>query len=187
MGECLISIIKDHAPQRHSSEVAWALWILLSLRVTIDADIVPLVLAMEDSVCALLLIEAAKRDLLGKPNSLSTLRRFLSADDLYGSRWMLAYEAIRSGWLLRRGQANYVAQDVHYNFLAQNDVYFFEDSRIGVIPLGLLPPPDLAEEESEDEEESSEDDRVQKYSEGDFWEEWTRWFDDDDPPSEPSS
>lgn len=142
---------------------------------------------MEDSVCALLLIEAAKRDLLGKPNSLSTLRRFLSADDLYGSRWMLAYEAIRSGWLLRRGQANYVAQDVHYNFLAQNDVYFFEDSRIGVIPLGLLPPPDLAEEESEDEEESSEDDRVQKYSEGDFWEEWTRWFDDDDPPSEPSS
>lgn len=173
---CLESIIRDHAPQRHSSEVAWSLWMLLSFKLDVKSDIIPLVLEMEDSVCALLLIEMCKSNLLEKPNILNSLKKIISAEDLYDSRWLLAYEAERSGWISPK--SSYLKSDIHYKFLLENNVKFFEEKRIGFIPRGLLPNTEIDDEEAEIGISKIQD-RLERYSEGDFWEEWAYISKDD--------
>ena len=89
--ELLHSIIMEHAPQRHSSEVAWSIWACLALRLKLTSRVVRPVLQMEDSVCALLLLHARALGLLHKPKDLDELQAFLTPQDLYESRWLLSY------------------------------------------------------------------------------------------------
>ncbi len=162
------SVVRDHAPQRHSSEVAWALWACLGFKLNVTDVAAQAVLAMEDSVCSLLLFQAHLDGLLGGATDLNTWKTSLGSDDLNGPRWLLAYELARNGFTLDVTGENYVTRDPLFGFLYKEGVQFFDGKRVGKVPRGLLP----ADEEDIEEEDENDEDETDEYSEGSFWDEW---------------
>jgi hypothetical protein len=125
----LLHIIETHAPQRHSSEVAWAIWACIAMKLSLPRSAVRAALRIEDSICALLMLHARELNLLDVPNDLRVLRTEVKADALYGSRWLLAYEANIKAWFRFTGAKDYVAQDRNFRFLKQAGVSFYDESK----------------------------------------------------------
>lgn len=170
------AVIFEHAPQHHSSEVAWALWGCLGFNLPISERAAHAVLQMEDSVSSLLLYHSHLKGLMQFPGLFDHWKTALGPDDLSGSRWLLTYELARLGFTLDVKGTNYVTRDPLFGFLYREGVSFFDGSKVGFVPAGLLP----AEEgdDNEDEEEGNEDE--DEYSEGGFWDEWDDWPDDEE-------
>jgi hypothetical protein len=134
----LLQVIEKHAPQRHSSEVAWAIWASIAMKLSLPRSAVRAALSMEDSICSLLLLHAKESKLVDEPNDLKPLRKEMHADALYGPRWLLAYEANVKGWFRFRGAKDYVAQDRNFRFLKNAGVSFYDEANT------LLPTTDAA-------------------------------------------
>jgi len=176
--EAFDSVVREHAPQRHSSEVAWALWACLGFKLELSDVAAQAVMQMEDSVCSLLLYQAHLNGLLEPGSNFDVWKTSLGADDLRGPRWLLAYELTRLGFTLDATGANYVTRDPLFSFLLKEGVGFFDGSRVGTVPPGLLPIENGDEDDGEEE-----DDKTDDYSEGGFWDEWG-WDDDDEERAE---
>lgn len=126
-GELLLKTIREHAPQRHGSEVAWSLWGCIALRVTLPEDVAKSVVAMEDSVCALLALHARSLGLTAPTCDFSGLGAAMTTAELYDTRWMLAYEANVKGWLA--GAVDNVASDQNFAAMRTAGVAFYDVSR----------------------------------------------------------
>lgn len=178
----LHSTVHEHAPQRHSNEVAWALWGALALDIEISKDAAVEALRMEDSICSLLLFHSYKNGTLpGIEHEVKNWKSNLGEEDLFGPRWLLAYELARLKFTTDATGKNYVSNDKCFGFLLEENVAFFDDNKFDV-PTGLIP---SIETDSDEEEPDEDDDWVEKneeYSLGGFWEEWNDWEDlnDDD-------
>ena len=83
---------------------------------------------VDDSVVALLALNAEHIGLV--PNGLSTpgWERYIDAEGRYGEHWMLAYEAHARGWL--SGSVDYVTTDANFGALRKAKVHFFDPGRI---------------------------------------------------------
>src|ERR1017187_20071 len=125
----LLQIVETHAPQRHSSEVAWAIWACIAMKLSLPRSVVRAALKMEDSVCALLMLHARESNLVDEPKELQVLSKELKAEALYGPRWLLAYEANIKRWFRFRGAKDYVAQDRNFRFLKKAGVSFYDKSK----------------------------------------------------------
>jgi hypothetical protein len=124
--ELLHRLIWEHAPQRHSSEVAWSIWACIALKFKIPSKLVRAVLEMEESVCALLLLHARSLGLLQAPKDLDGLKAVITAHGLYGSRWLLGYEANVKGWLSPGTSRDYVSRDINFGQLKAAGVSFYD-------------------------------------------------------------
>lgn len=167
----LLDLINTHASQRHSSEVAWALWACIVMRLPISAKAVRAVLGMEDSICALLILHARRLKLLAAPSSASPLRDTLDAKALYGSRWLLAYEANVKGWFQFRGNKDYVSLDPNFKILKQAKVSFYDETRT------VVSKPKTQARWEDDGDEI--DDYLSRIS-GDYGDKDEDYYDDDD-------
>jgi hypothetical protein len=125
----LLQIIEKHSPQRHSSEVAWAIWASIAMRLSLPRGAVRAALGMEDSICALLLLHAKQNKLIEEPKDLNRLRNEMHPEALYGPRWLLAYEANVKGWFRFQGAKDYVARDRNFRFLKVAGVSFYDVSK----------------------------------------------------------
>ena len=176
------SVIVEHAPERHSIEVAWALWACLGFELPISEKAAACILQMEDSVSSLLLFRAHNLGLFKSGAIFEPWRTSLGEEDLKGARWLLTYQLARMGFTLDATGHNYVTRDPLFGFLYGEGVTFFDSSKVGFVPVGLLP------EDEEEEEEEEDNDDTDDYSEGTFWDEWDDWpidheDDDDSTPS----
>lgn len=128
-------IILKHAGQRHTSEVSWAIWAALVLKRELPRDIVEPVLSMGDSVCALLLLHARQLKLVSNDAAFRKLRLDVLGESLYGPRWLLLYEGVKSGWI-RFGKGsvlnNPIASDVNFKRLWNGGVSFYDKSKINL-------------------------------------------------------
>jgi hypothetical protein len=111
----------EHCPLQHDLEVAWALWIALSLKISVGKFVGEAVQNIESSVCRILALDLKARGLL--THSLSALRslRFKS-DQLYDERWLLAYEAPMHGWTKSDG---HIGADAWFAQLQAKNVRFY--------------------------------------------------------------
>lgn len=125
----LLRIISTHAPQRHSSEVAWAVWACIAMQLQLNRAATKAVLEMEDSVCALLALHARRAGLVEKGGDLAHLKSIMTADALYGPRWLLAYEANVKGWFKFRGAKDYVKADRNFSRLKKARVSFYDTTK----------------------------------------------------------
>lgn len=125
--DMLHSIISEHAPQRHSSEVAWSLWACIALKLQLPRNVVRGVLRMEDSVCALLLLHSRSLGLLQKSNDLDELNMVSTTKELYGNRWLLAYEGNIKQWLPSGMNGDHVAADHNFASLKKAAVSFYDE------------------------------------------------------------
>lgn len=186
----LVYIIREHAPQRNSSEVSWAIWAALVLKRPLPADVAPLVFGMNESVCSLLLLHARRLRLIKNPSAFAQLRKQLAKESLYGARWLLLYESVKKGWLKFSGTPHPVTSDPNFKRLWKMDVEFYDETKID------LPAPKLSADPSADLEDLDSDDPrleaiddylsgfVTEYEEVDDEEVEDDWADDEDETNE---
>jgi hypothetical protein len=124
------AIIKSHAPQGHSSEVSWALWGCILFGAKVVSESADALIAMGDPAAALLGLHAQENNLLPRKNYLKPFEKFLTAQDLYGENWILAYEANIKGWLRSPIEKDNVASDPLFSILKANKVEFYDRAKV---------------------------------------------------------
>ncbi len=138
IGQVLNEIICQHAPLGHGSEVAWALWGLLVLRLHVSDDCVVSAVNMHDSIVGILLMDAANKSLITSGESFSDFQALMTTDNLYGEHWLLSYEANIKKWLPSRDTSDHVTSDCCFSLLKRSNIYFYDETLSDTI--GYSPP-----------------------------------------------
>lgn len=124
----LVEIVRYHCSLGESHEVAWALWTLKSLRISIPEAVANGVTRMRDPVAGLVLLDLNDRGLVDGTLELSAWNALLDSKELITSNWLFVYEANVHGWLRRADNLDFVAADPFFGLLKSNDVYFYQSS-----------------------------------------------------------
>ena len=119
-------VIRQHASVNHGSEVAWAIWGCLLFDIPLDDDTARLVAQMEDSVVAILALDAKARGLISSNVNLTLWASMMTTQSLSEENWLLSYEAHVKGWLPSVGAPDHVTADPNFHFLKQNSVQFYD-------------------------------------------------------------
>jgi hypothetical protein len=128
IGEVLNEIISIHSSLKHDSEVAWALWGLLVLKLKIRPVSAKKASEMDDSIVAILLLDANTKKLVPRGIKFDVYESFMTTYDLYGEQWLLAYEANVKNWLPSKTIKDHVKNDACFSFLKTKGVYFYDDN-----------------------------------------------------------
>jgi hypothetical protein len=119
--------IERHAPMGHSSEIAWALWIAIATQLEVGERATEAVCQMDDSVVALLALDANSRNLMNSDKfSTTKWEPHMTKDGLYEAHWLLSYEAKVQNWLPTVGGGDHVASDQAFSFLKSSGVSFYD-------------------------------------------------------------
>jgi hypothetical protein len=122
--------VTNAIPLGYTNETAWALWGLIHWNLQVDVQAANVLSATNDTVVALLSLDALSRGLI--PNGLSTnlWESYMTGSDLYEKQWLLSYEANKKGWLPTfGGLPDHVASDSNFGFLKTKDVYFYDQQK----------------------------------------------------------
>ncbi len=132
LGELVNFQIQRHAPLGQHSEVAWAIWAALVFKVPLEEKSAVDISTVEDSVVALLALDAKSQGLV--PTGLDTSRweAYQTTDELYGEQWLLSYQADALGL----GSDNHVQQDPQFKYLRDNRVNVYDKA----VPLTIPSP-----------------------------------------------
>jgi hypothetical protein len=125
--EVLNSQIINHAPLGHGSEVAWSLWGSILFELKLYPKTAQIISEIEDSVVALLALDAESRGLFQEPLEKGVWLQFMNKQGLYGEQWLLSYEANIKKWLPVNDR-DYVNSDSRFNFLKKNRIEFYDTS-----------------------------------------------------------
>lgn len=121
IAETLALIVTRHAPLAHGSEVAWALWAHVQLDIPLDPLELQAIETMDDSVVALVALDAAQRGLTPRPPASTVWQNMMTVNELTDSGWLLAYEAAAKGWL----PGGHLAQDLDFTAMRNANVEFY--------------------------------------------------------------
>ena len=131
IGEVFNRIIARHAPLGHGSEVAWALWGLMVLDISVSDENAEKAAVMSDSIVALLMLDAKAKRLVSSSIDFSHFQSYMYTEELYGEQWLLAYEANIKNWLQSNTRSDHVDKDNYFSFLKTKGVYFYDDTLSG--------------------------------------------------------
>ena len=131
IGNCFNEIIRQHSPLGHGSEVSWAIWGLIALRIPLNEKSASAVVLMNDSIVAILTLDANSKGLIPSGLDSTHYKTFMTKDDLYGEQWLLAYEANVKGWLPSTGTDDHVEVDECFNFLKTHGISFYDNTLTG--------------------------------------------------------
>ena len=121
----LFNIFDAHSKIGHHSEIAWALWAIIIFNITLPEEQARNIEKINNSVVALLALDAMERGLINKSTfDLSLWQSYMNEDELYGENWLLCYEAAYKGWLT--GTEDYISKDACFSYLKNNDVSFYD-------------------------------------------------------------
>ena len=126
VADVLQQVIRQHASVNHGSEVAWAIWGCLLFRIHLDDQPAGQLAQMEDSVVAILALDAKVKGLISNNVSLTLWASMMTTQSLFEENWLLSYEANVKGWLPSCGVHDHVTADPHFNFLKLNGVHFYD-------------------------------------------------------------
>ena len=126
VADALNQVIRQHASVNHGSEVAWAIWGCLLLGISLDDTTATRVAQMEDSVVAILALDAKGKGLIGNNVSLTLWASMMTTQSLLEEDWLLSYEANFKGWLPSVDVPDHVTADPNFLFLKQNGVHFYD-------------------------------------------------------------
>jgi hypothetical protein len=122
-------VISMHSPVNHNFETAWALWLAKSFKIKIKEELANQIIETNDSISILILLSLAKVENLveGSPN-FSSLENELKGDILLSETWLLAYEAVKKGWLTP-SDTNLISKNGFFQILSDLNIDFFDCSR----------------------------------------------------------
>lgn len=137
--EVLNKLIFRRAQLGHGSEVAWAIWAIIVLNISVTDEAASIAANMNDSIVAILMLDARAKGFVSSSVSLDHFQSFMTTDNLYEDQWLLAYEADVKHWLPSVTRNNHVNKDMYFSFLKRNGVYFYDDTLSGKVEYE--PPP----------------------------------------------
>lgn len=120
----LETLLREHAPFGHHSEVAWALWIAIDNSVKLSRSVVQPITNAQSSICALLVLHLESLGLTSGRLSTSNLKLKCNASSLQTEDWLLAYQAEKDS--LFSGLAAYVSADPNFSHLLSSSVTFYD-------------------------------------------------------------
>jgi len=132
IGEVLNRVINRDASLGHGGEVAWAIWALIVLSVPIGDDAATRAASMNDSIVAILMLDAKAKGLISSSVNFDHFRSYMTTGDLYGEQWLLAYEANVKHWL-PSVRGDHVNRDSCFSFLKAHGVYFYDGNISGQV------------------------------------------------------
>ena len=139
VSNALNKLMNELLPMGHGNEASWCLWGLYALELPVDGSNMPVISASEDPIVALLALYGRHRGLLGDLDT-TNWEASMTSDDLYGDRWLLAYEALVKGWLPSQDGTDYISSEPRFKALRDGGVQFFDEERIvGILPTGVAP------------------------------------------------
>jgi hypothetical protein len=136
----------EHCKFARTNEITWLLWGIMILGFQIFGPTVEALVEVEDPLVALLSLHAESKGICASGLDKSRWSQFMTKDELYGERWILAYEALQRKWLPPLLGKDYVAADPKFSQFAKNGISFYNEKAIvdarpsGAAPtLGLAP------------------------------------------------
>lgn len=134
--------IQHHAPLGHGSEVGWCLWGAIAFNIALDDKTASKVVKMDDSVVALLSLDAKQQGLFNPGLNTSNWEQYMTREGLYEEHWLLSYEANVKGWLPSLTGKDYVSEDKFFGVLKKNDVEFYDPTKAAkIMPTATEPLP----------------------------------------------
>lgn len=127
VSEALEEFILFHSRLYNDFEVAWALWILKSLRINISEPIAKILSDSTNSVVILTTLDLHQAGFIPLGLNLTNWTTMLTADNLYSENWLVAYEAKMKGWLTTG--FDYISKDPFFKILKDNNVSFYKENR----------------------------------------------------------
>lgn len=151
------TIIVEHAPLEHHSEVAWALFLAREFDIKLSDTALQAVSKFRSSICGLLALDLRERGLTNKYLDTAIWDIETTRSGLRGSCWLYAYEAPLKGWITA-AENRHIENDKYFSVLKSLGVSFY-DPKSSTTPLierkrkDDLPPGDefLKEPDYEDE------------------------------------
>jgi len=125
----LLKIISKHLELGHSYEVAWSLWILKSLKISINSKILNQVLLSDDCISKLIALDLIVCNLyVGRKPGTSHLSRSLTSENFMQDDWLFLYESLKKGWIQPRSQKA-LSSNKYMNLLFDYDIEFYDSNR----------------------------------------------------------
>lgn len=124
LGEFLNQEIVEKCLTRQSHEIVWALWALIFWNIDVNTEAAKSLSRVMDSTVVLSALHAKERGLVKTEFDVSEWEKLMIEGELYGSHWLLAYEAKVKGWL-GKGKRDYF--DDFFKSLRQNNVEFYSE------------------------------------------------------------
>jgi hypothetical protein len=133
-------VIERSALLEQHHETAWALWGMLAFGITLSNKAAAAIEKVENSVVALLCLDALQQSLLPTTFSTTAWAGRMTAPDLSGEQWLLAYEANVKNWLPTVGGGDHVTSDPHFSQLKNLGVEFYTPvTRPALPPTSIVP------------------------------------------------
>lgn len=133
ISDVLNSIIEQHAPQGHGSDVAWALWGLLVLRRQLRKTAASHAARMKDPVVAILLCDADDNGLVPQTTNWDYFASLMLPEDLHGDMWLFSYEANRREWFKSCTKRDHVSSTPAFAMLKKAGVSFYDETLSGTV------------------------------------------------------
>ncbi|MBH0018706.1 RNA-directed DNA polymerase [Pseudoalteromonas sp. NGC95] len=123
-------IIIQNCRQGHTSEVCWSIFGMILLSQSFDDEVLLELKIVENPFIALLTLDARDRNLISSSYSFPLWESLMNKDELKTGNWILAYEALRKGWLPSQDGSNYLIEADGFSTLANNNVEFYSTDLI---------------------------------------------------------
>lgn len=105
------TILDQHAPLAHGSELVWALWAAVWFQIPIDPAVAGRLDGNPDPFVAVLALYARHRGIIPTTVQFPAWQQLMKRESLYDEFWILAYEADLQGWLPSTETPNHVDAD----------------------------------------------------------------------------
>jgi hypothetical protein len=112
-----------------ANQIAWSIWALLFFGIPISASAIKAISKMQDSVVALLALDAESRGFTCDKIDKSYWTQLLEGDCLHESLWLLAYESCKHGWI-DFGARNPITENEQFTALLSHDVSFYNTEKV---------------------------------------------------------
>lgn len=141
------SLLLEHGPLNHGSEVAWALWTAVYFKVHLTKRSLDQLEGFNDSIVALLALHADSIGLT-KSDIKPFWSHLMTPESLTDGNWLITYEAKQQGWLPSDKIDNVIEKDPFFGALNLARVSFYSTDT-----STFYTPSDLDEYGSVDEDE----------------------------------
>ena len=116
------TLLNQNAVKDCEYELLWALWMCKLLKVKLDDELLKKANTIKSPLLILIILfDYRHNSSLDK----SEWIKYMTKEELYGDRWLLAYEALKRGWLPSKDGTNYLEADDFFSVLDRQNVYFF--------------------------------------------------------------
>jgi hypothetical protein len=123
-------IIIENCRQVHTSEVCWSIFGMILLSQSFDDEALSELKKVENPFIALLTLDARNRGLISSSYNFPLWESLMNKNELKTENWILAYEALRKGWLPSVDGSDYLIDVEGFSTLADNDVEFYSTDLI---------------------------------------------------------